>query len=104
MLNGRLVTLRPFRSGDLPIMREWFRDPETARYWGLSPIVPDDKFESDLAGKFQVFGQSGYFAIEDNAGNLVGRVEYEHFDPIDRTAEIMIMLGRSESRGKGIGT
>lgn len=84
-------------------MREWFRDPETSRYWGLSPIVPENQFEADLAGKFQKFERDGYFAIEDATGKLVGRAEYEHFDAIDRTAEIMILLGRSETRGKGIG-
>jgi RimJ/RimL family protein N-acetyltransferase len=104
VLKGRLVTLRPFRADDLPIMREWFRDPETSRWWGLSPIVPGDKFEFDLAGKFQKFERDGYFAIEDATGKLVGRIEYEHFDPFDRTAEIMILLGRTETRGKGIGT
>lgn len=104
MLKGRIVTLRPFRAADLPAMREWFRDPATARTWGRAPIVVDNAFEADLAGKFSRFDSSGYFAIEDEQGSLIGRAEYEHLDPIDRTAEVMILLGSPESRGKGAGT
>ena len=104
MLEGRIVTLRPFRATDLPIMREWFRDPSTARTWGRAPLVADDAFEADLAGKFSRFDASGYFAIDDKQGQLIGRAEYEHLDPVDRTVEIMIMLGSPASRGKGAGT
>lgn len=104
MLNGRIVTLRPIRATDLPAMREWFRDTATARTWGRAPIIADTAFEEDLAGKFSRFGASGYFAIEDVQGQLIGRAEYEHLDPIDRTAEVMIMLGSPASRGKGAGT
>lgn len=103
MLKGRVVTLRPFRASDLPSMREWFRDPETARTWGRSPIVTEDAFESDLNGKFKAFGESGYFAIDDDQRHFIGRAEYEHLDPVDRAVEIMIMLGAASSRGKGAG-
>jgi RimJ/RimL family protein N-acetyltransferase len=104
MLKGRIVTLRAFRATDLPIMREWFRDPATAHTWGRSPIVADDAFEADLSGKFSRFDANGYLAIDDEEGQLIGRADYENLDPIDRTVEVMIMLGSPASRGKGAGT
>lgn len=104
MLWGEQVVLRPFRADDLPIMRKWLRDPETAHTWGRAPIVTDDAFEADLAGRFTRFDQAGYFAIEDEQGALIGRIEYEQLDPIDRTVELMIMLGSPERRGRGLGT
>jgi RimJ/RimL family protein N-acetyltransferase len=85
-------------------MREWLRNPETARTWGRAPIVTDDTFEDDLGGRFRHFEQAGYFAIEDEHGDLVGRIDYEHLDPVDRTAELMIMIGGAEHRGRGIGS
>ena len=104
MLQGDWVTLRPFRASDLPTMRAWFRDPATARTWGRDPLVPDDAFETDLAGRFRSFDRSGYFAIVDEHGTLVGRIDYEHLDPVDRTAELMILLGDPASRGRGMGS
>ena len=104
MLKGQAVTLRPFRADDLPRMREWMRDPETARTWARAPIVPDNGFEDDLAGKFSRFAESGYFAIDDSNGHLVGRIDFEGLHLIDRTAEVVIMLGEPSARGKGLGT
>jgi len=104
MLRGERVILRPFRAADLPIMREWFRDPETARTWARTPLVPDDAFEADLAGRFQEFAHRGYFAIDDDHGRLIGRVDYEHLDPVDRTVELGILLGDPSSRGHGLGS
>lgn len=104
MLRGELTSLRPFRASDLPTMRGWYRDPETARTWALSPIVSEDAFEADMNGRFAHFDDSGYFAIENLAGELIGRADYEHLDPVDRTVEVMILLGEPASRGKGAGS
>jgi len=104
MLRGAHVTLRPFRADDLPRMREWMRNPETARTWARAPIAPDHLFEEDLAGKFSRFDASGYFAIDDASGHLIGRIEYEQLHPVDRCAEVMVMLGEPTTRGKGLGT
>lgn len=104
MLHGERIKLRPIRAADLPIMCEWLRDADTARTWGRDPLVPDDAFETDLTGRFSRFDQSGYFAIVDQHGTLLGRIDYEHLDPVDRTAELMIMIGDRQNRGQGIGT
>ncbi len=104
MLRGELTALRPFRASDLPIMRDWYRDPATARTWAQPPIVSDTAFEADLNGRFARFGESGYFAIENLDGELIGRADFEHLDPVDRTAEVMIVIGDPGSRGKGAGS
>ena len=104
MLRGAHVTLRPFRADDLARMREWMRNPETARTWARAPIAPDHLFEEDLMGKFSRFDASGYFAIDDASGHLIGRIEYEQLHPVDRCAEVMVMLGEPTTRGKGLGT
>jgi RimJ/RimL family protein N-acetyltransferase len=94
----------PFRADDLPRLREWMRDSELARTWARPPIVPDNAFERDLPGKFSRFAEPGFFAIDDSYGHLVGRIEFEQLQLVDRTPEVMIALGEPSARGKGLGT
>jgi RimJ/RimL family protein N-acetyltransferase len=103
MLHGRICRLRPFQADDLPAMRRWFGDPDTMRFWARPAIVSPAAFADDIAGRFARFDDSGYFAILDASGDLVGRIEYEGFLPVDRVAELMILIGEPAARGRGIG-
>jgi len=104
MLHGERVSLRPIRADDLPVMREWFRDREIASTWARHPVVPDNRFNSDLDDKFQTFDLHGHFSVENEQGQLIGRIDFEDLERVDRTVEISIVLGASEGRGKGYGT
>jgi RimJ/RimL family protein N-acetyltransferase len=105
MISGERLRLRPIRRSDLPILRAWFDDPETTRFWGQpAPLVAEDLFETDLAGRFRRFDEAGYFMTELNDGTPIGRIEYERLDPIARSAEVMILIGSEEGRGRGFGT
>jgi RimJ/RimL family protein N-acetyltransferase len=103
IVTDRLV-LRPFRQDDLPVMRNWFSNPETMRFWGQSqPDFVEPNFESDLQGRFRAFDEVGYFAIEVKDGSFIGRIEFEGLDEIDRSCEVMIMIGEASARGHGYG-
>ncbi len=105
MITGERVRLRPIGRGDLPVLRVWFDDPETMRFWGIpTPLVAEDQFVADLAGRFNQFDDAGYFMIELLDGTPIGRIEYERLDPQTRSAEVMILIGAAESRGQGYGT
>lgn len=103
MLYGERVTLRPIRADDLPAMRAWFRDREIARTWARHPVIPDNKFEADLTGRFASFDTDGHFAVENELGELIGRIDFDDLNRIDRTAELSIMLGAEAGRGRGYG-
>lgn len=104
MLVGERVRLRPITRDDLPVMRRWFDDPETMRFWGQpAPLVREDQFEADLSGRFSRFDAAGYFIIELIDGTAIGRIEFEGLDPIARSAEVMILIGSAEGRGQGYG-
>jgi RimJ/RimL family protein N-acetyltransferase len=99
------LRLRPIRREDLPVMRAWFDDPETMRFWGRPmPLVTEDLFEADLVRRFRRFDEAGYFVIELLEGTPIGRIEYERLDPLARSAEVMILIGAEEGRGRGYGT
>jgi RimJ/RimL family protein N-acetyltransferase len=105
MITSERLRLRPIRRDDLPIMRVWFDDPETMRFWGQPmPLVAEDQFEQDLTGRFRRFDEAGYFMIELRDGTPIGRIEYERLDPQSRSAEVMILIGAVAGRGKGYGT
>jgi RimJ/RimL family protein N-acetyltransferase len=105
MILGERVRLRPIRRSDLPILRSWFDDPETMRFWGQPmPIVVEDQFEADLAGRFRDFDEAGYFMVERLEGTPIGRIEFERLDPQARSAETMILIGAADARGQGYGS
>jgi RimJ/RimL family protein N-acetyltransferase len=105
MIAGNRVRLRPIRRDDLPTMRVWFDDHETMRYWGQPmPLVFEDQFEQDLTGRFRRFDEAGYFVIELEDGTPIGRIDYERLDPQHRSADVIILIGAAEARGRGYGT
>lgn len=104
MLHGERITLRPIRSEDLPAMREWFRKRETAATWARHPVIPDSHFESDLVGRFASFDRDGHFAVDNEHGEVIGRIDFDDLHPIDRTAELSILLGAADARGRGYGS
>jgi RimJ/RimL family protein N-acetyltransferase len=105
MLRGDLVTLRPIASSDLPIIRCWFDDPETMRFWAMPrPFVTERQFEADLLGRFASFEEEGYFMIIDPAGEPIGWIDYGAVDQRSRSAELGVLIGEADARGKGYGS
>ena len=104
MLRGERITLRPIRPDDLPAMRSWFRDRAVASTWAQHPVIADTYLESDLTDAFTSFDRAGYFAIENEFGELIGRMDFEALEQVDRTVEIGILIGAEAGRGKGYGT
>lgn len=104
MIKGERVELRPVTAADLPAMRSWFNEPESMRFWGEPhSIVTDHAFELDLVGRFARFDDAGYFIVMVD-GRPIGRIEFERLDESMRSAEVMILIGVAEERGKGYGT
>jgi RimJ/RimL family protein N-acetyltransferase len=108
VIEGTLVRLRPFRRDDLPLLRAWHDTPEVMRYWGQSsPLVREDQFDTDLQGRFARFDESGYLAIvplEPEDARPIGRCEWEGLDRLNRSAEVMILIGEPAYWGHGYGT
>lgn len=108
MIQGDLVRLRPIQRDDIAAMRTWFDSPEIMKHWGRSqPVVLESQFETDLSGRFARFDDAGYFAIVPRTpadASIIGRVEWEGLDRLNRSAEVMILIGDPAFWGHGYGT
>jgi RimJ/RimL family protein N-acetyltransferase len=105
MIRGMNVRLRPIAREDLESLRRWMDDSEVMRFWvDPEPLVSEQSFESDLHGRFAQFDSAGYFIIEDPTGSAIGRIEFERLSLLERSTEVMILIGENDARGKGYGT
>ncbi len=104
MLNGTLVRLRAFESGDVEANHAFMNDAATLR--GMLSGIP---FPSSYQDEQQWLSQqTGYtrgeyqFAVENFDGDLVGRCGIIRLDWKNRVAELAIMIGTTH-RGNGYG-
>jgi RimJ/RimL family protein N-acetyltransferase len=106
MYQGELVRLRAFERGDAETHWVFMNDYETVRGMSSGIIYPSsredevrylDQQTSFTRGEYQ-------FAIETLDGRFIGRCGFLRVDWKNRLAEIGIMIGEKEYRGKGFGT
>jgi RimJ/RimL family protein N-acetyltransferase len=73
------------------------------RFWATpAAFLATAAFDADLRGRFSRFDDAGYFMIAID-GNPIGRIDFEQLDEAMRSAEVMIVIGEPDERGKGYG-
>jgi RimJ/RimL family protein N-acetyltransferase len=110
-LRGRLVTLRPFRDGDVEVMARVLSDPEVRRLTGSvgttaeaeRPQQVDDRLRDWYATRNDQVDRLD-LAIDDAAtGRLVGEVVLNEVDLDALTCNLRVLVG-PEGRDRGLGT
>jgi len=110
-IHGRLVTLRPFRDGDVEEMARVLGDPEVRRLTGSvatsheaeQPEPLDDRLREWYATRNEQPDRLD-LAIEDRAtGRLVGEVVLNELDRAALTCNLRVLVGPA-GRGRGLGT
>ncbi len=90
-LHGRLVTLRPVRADDLPVLHDILEEPEVAEWWRRTEWERVDELGAVT------------FAVELD-GRVVGCIQYtEQTDPDYRSAAIDIFVSAAV-HGRGVGS
>jgi RimJ/RimL family protein N-acetyltransferase len=97
------VVLGPLLASDGPKLFGWLNEPANARANG--PYRPWDQ------AKFEAWFRSAggdparvLFAIRDRADQrLLGYLQFTNIQPASRTAEIGILIGEEQDRGRGAG-
>ncbi len=94
-----LIHLRPLRSGDIPGMLEWMRDPEINRWFRFDA----DQMTEEKAEKFiqESFTETDrHYAIADESDEYLGTISLEEIDRENGHALYAISL-RSRAQGRG---
>ena len=103
LFEGQLVRLAQIERGNLEAYKRWFRDYETQRLLSPDVIVPvtDEAenafYEEAVKAKDQyIFGIK---TLEDD--QLIGNCSLFKIDNKNRSAELGILIGEADFRGKG---
>lgn len=107
VIRGTKATLRALEEGDLPHLQTWFNDAELSLARGSRRTARGSAMMLEwLDAVIERAGEPAEgvcLGIVDVRGRLVGLAESGPVDPIDRQAEVSLLIGRSEDRGKGLG-
>ena len=106
MYQGELVRLRAFERSDVENHWAFMNDYETVRGMSSGILYPSSKEdEARYLDQQSSFTRGEYqFAMETLDGLLIGRCGFTRVDWKNRLAEIGIMIGIKEYRGKGFGS
>lgn len=104
MYRGTLVTLRPFAEPELERYLEWVNDAELCTLLGrATPVTMAEHrrwYEGAVGRSEHVF-----FSVYTNDDKrYIGNVWLWGIHPVNRTAELRVLLGDTQGQGKGYGT
>ncbi len=109
-LAGRRIRLRPYAAGfsedELRSLYDWARDEELAALTGGLPLdMPYARFRERFLEQLQRIDSRGerIYAILNRNGSLLGRIGLFGIDAEQESAELGVMIGPREARGRGFG-
>ena len=102
-IEGDKIALGPIRRDLLPLYQAWINDLSVTRFLVMRPMSLDEEigwYEGVVKNERMV-----YFTIyELPSYRPIGGVDLHGIDLRNRTAELGIMIGEKEARGRGLGT
>ena len=104
-IEGELVSLGPIRREHIPHYVRWVNDFGTTRFLGIRPIPLT--LEQEIAWFEQAATNDAQplFTIYERAtGRAIGNCGLHEVDHRNRRAEVGIMIGEPDARGRGYGT
>lgn len=102
-LTGEKIALGPIRRELLPLYQQWMNQLDTTRFLRMGIYSLENEvswYENTSRGD-----STAYFTIyEKSTMKPIGGVDLHAIDLVNRTAELGIMIGDPDARGKGYGT
>lgn len=102
-ISGKKVALGPIHKDLIEINQRWINQIETARFLNIHPVSLES--ETDWYESVSRGDKLTYFTIyERDTLRPLGGVNLHNIDLAHRRAELGIMIGEPDARGKGYGT
>lgn len=103
-VRGELVGLGPIRREHIPLYQRWMNDFETTRFLDFQPRPMTLEQETGWY-ESAATGDGIIFTIYELAtGRPIGNCDIQNLDVRNRRAQLGILIGEPEARGKGYGT
>ena len=103
-LIGERVYLRPIEKEDMPLLRAWANDPETRPLIGdikpMNQAAAEKYFERIQNDEDRVW----FIVVEKETGRPIGEAGLLRIFHPWRTADLTMILGDKQARGKGYGS
>jgi RimJ/RimL family protein N-acetyltransferase len=103
---GSNIMLREYRKEDLEHMRRWVNDPEVVNNLSDIFLFPHSLVQTEnfLNGKLEGKGDPGFVIAEKENGVYLGQIDLLNIDWKNRLAQMGIVIGDQEKRGRGYGS
>lgn len=103
-IDGKRVVLRPLVKEDAATVCAWFNDPEVTAsmnkgHYPNTPELQEKRILAQMGDPENL--QLGI--VDRSSGKLVGTIGLHKISWIHRTADISIVIGEKDGRGKGLG-
>jgi RimJ/RimL family protein N-acetyltransferase len=102
-VTGENVALGPIRRDLIPLYQSWINDLSVSRFLRAWPMSLDQ--ETGWYENAATSTDMAYFTIYELQDlRPIGGVDLHGIDTVNRTAELGVMIGEKDARGRGLGT
>ncbi|MDP9409085.1 MAG: GNAT family N-acetyltransferase [Actinomycetota bacterium] len=106
VLRGEGVRLRPLVEEDIPLLGRWMFDPDVLHWLQLSEDPAELRTEEAVRERYERMQADPFtetWRIDTAEGKPVGQIELVEIHPVQRRAEMHLLVGEKDTWGRGYG-
>ena len=106
VLEGDGVCLRPLSEDDVPLLTRWMFEPDVLHWLQLSEDPPGLRTEKAVRERLDRMRADPFtetWRIDTAEGRPVGQIELVEIHPLQRRAEMHLLVGEKDVWGRGYG-
>lgn len=107
ILDGQRVTLRPLAADDVPLLAGWLFRPDVLHFLQISEDPPELRTLEAIQERFERMQADPWtlvWCIDTHAGRPIGQIELVDIHPLQRRAEMHMVIGEPDAWGGGYGS